>query len=178
VRQRARFRRRRGKPPVHNRYKRGPFGNPSGPRSRNLPALLSDEVVVTIDGERWEIKARGGRDPAGQQIDRCCGSISSASRSAGRIRWLIINLPPRHLKSLLDSIAFSACLLSRAQPALRQGEPAQRFQALHDLGHCRIEGGVISARALKQIRRAAVLAECQDHRSWHHDELIAVLPCA
>ena len=49
----------RGKPPVHSRFKKGQSGNPRGPRSKNLPALLVDalneKVVATIDGERREI---------------------------------------------------------------------------------------------------------------------------
>jgi hypothetical protein len=46
----------RGKPPVHSRFKKGQSGNPSGPRPKNLAALLvealNEKVVVTIDGER------------------------------------------------------------------------------------------------------------------------------
>ena len=52
----------RGKPPVRSRFKKGQSGNPRGPRSKNLPALLvealNDKVVVTTDGERREITKR------------------------------------------------------------------------------------------------------------------------
>jgi len=52
----------RGKPPVHSRFKKGQFGNPRGPRPKNLPALLVEAlnkpVTVTIDGERREITKR------------------------------------------------------------------------------------------------------------------------
>src|SRR5215471_5579863 len=42
----------RGKPPVHTRFKKGQSGNPSGPRPKNLPALLivavtEREAIVT-----------------------------------------------------------------------------------------------------------------------------------
>jgi hypothetical protein len=30
----------RCKPPVHSRFNKGQFGNPRGPRPKNLPALL------------------------------------------------------------------------------------------------------------------------------------------
>ena len=75
----------RGKPPVHSRFKKGQSGNPRGPRPKNLPALLvealNEPMVVTIDGERREITARGGRHPAGQQIGRCG---SACDQDAGR----------------------------------------------------------------------------------------------
>jgi hypothetical protein len=45
-----------GKPPVHSRFKKGPSGNPRGPRPKSLPALLvgalNEKVVATIDGQR------------------------------------------------------------------------------------------------------------------------------
>jgi hypothetical protein len=45
-----------GKPPVHSQLKKGQFGNPRGPRPKNLPGLLvealNERVVVTMDGER------------------------------------------------------------------------------------------------------------------------------
>jgi hypothetical protein len=45
------------KPPVHRRFKKGQSGNLRGPRPRILPRLLvevlSEKMVVTIDGKRW-----------------------------------------------------------------------------------------------------------------------------
>src|SRR5215470_10182217 len=55
-----------------------------------------------------------------------------AAVRAGKIRRLIINLPPRHLKSLLSSIAFPAWCLGHdpsAQILLRQLCSGSRRQA-------------------------------------------------
>ena len=45
---------RRGKPPVHSRFRKRHSGNPPGSHPKNLPALLvearEDKVVVTLDG--------------------------------------------------------------------------------------------------------------------------------
>ena len=59
---------RRGKPPVHRRFKKGQSGNP---RPKNWPALLvealNEPVVLTIEGAPRDHQARGGRDSAGNK---------------------------------------------------------------------------------------------------------------
>jgi Family of unknown function (DUF5681) len=53
----------RGEPSVRTRFKKGQSGNPRGPRSKNLPALLieavDEPVTATIGGERREITKPG-----------------------------------------------------------------------------------------------------------------------
>jgi len=59
---------RRGKPPVHRRFKKGQSGNP---RLKNWPALLvgalDEPVVLTIEGAPRDHQARGGRHSAGNK---------------------------------------------------------------------------------------------------------------
>ena len=72
----------RDKPPVHTRFKKGPSGNPRGPRPKNLPALLvealNEKVVVTIDGERREITKREA--VATQLVNKSTGADLRATK--------------------------------------------------------------------------------------------------
>jgi hypothetical protein len=84
-----------GRPPRRSRFVKGQSGNPRGrpPGAKNIKTLLTkalNELVVVTDN--------GGRRKV-------------SKREAIVTQRLIINLPSRHLKSLLVSIAFPAWCL-------------------------------------------------------------------
>jgi hypothetical protein len=51
-----------GRPPLHTRFRKGQSGNPGGRSQKKLHALLADalseQVFITIDGERRKITKR------------------------------------------------------------------------------------------------------------------------
>src|SRR6516225_8321290 len=71
-----------GRPPLHTRFKKGQSGNPHGPRSRNLPALLvaalNEPVVVTTGGERRRITKRDA--VVAQLVDKSAGADLRATK--------------------------------------------------------------------------------------------------
>src|SRR5205807_59885 len=126
------------KPPGHTRFTKGRSSNPRGrsPGAKNLKTLLSEAlnacVIVSDNGGRRKITKREAiitqlvnrsatadwraikivfdlvRDIEGQ-IEVIAAKLAAVRE--GKIRRLIINLPPRHLKSLMASIAFPAWCL-------------------------------------------------------------------
>jgi len=84
---------RRGKPPVHRRFKKGQSGNP---RLKNWPALLvealDEPVVLTIERAPRDHQARGGRHSAGNKstshsrppMAQVHGELSGARRAHQR----------------------------------------------------------------------------------------------
>ena len=72
----------RGKPPLHTRFRKGQSGNPRGPRSKNLPALLvaalDEPVVVTAGGESRRITKREA--VVAQLVDKSAGADLRATK--------------------------------------------------------------------------------------------------
>ena len=72
----------RGKPPLHTRFRKGQSGNPRGPRSKNLPALLvaalDEPVVVTTEGETRRITKREA--VVAQLVDKSAGADLRATK--------------------------------------------------------------------------------------------------
>src|SRR5215469_6510602 len=71
-----------GRPPLHTRFKKGQSGNPRGPRSKNLPALLvavlDEPVVVTTGGESRRITKREA--VVTQLVDKSAGADLRATK--------------------------------------------------------------------------------------------------
>src|SRR5215471_9204583 len=72
----------RGKPPLHTRFRKGQSGNPRGPRSKNLPALLvaalDEPVAVTTGGESRRITKREA--VVAQLVDKSAGADLRATK--------------------------------------------------------------------------------------------------
>src|SRR5215467_13210038 len=72
----------RGRPPLHTRFKKGQSGNPRGPRSKNLPALLvaalDEPVMVTAGGESRRITKREA--VVAQLVDKSTGADLRATK--------------------------------------------------------------------------------------------------
>jgi hypothetical protein len=72
----------RGRPPLHTRFKKGRSGNPRGPRSKNLPALLvaalDEPVVVATGGESRRITKREA--VVAQLVDKSAGADLRATK--------------------------------------------------------------------------------------------------
>src|SRR2546421_268980 len=109
------------KPPRHTRFTKGQSGNPRGrrPGTNNLKTLLSDalnEFVIVSEngGTRQNTKPEAICTQLNKPAASHCFlplNIGLAGVREGKIRRLIINVAPRHLKSLLASIAFPAWCL-------------------------------------------------------------------
>src|ERR1700719_1898237 len=76
---------------------------------RNLQALLSararlrlEESLGAFVREAWPVLEPGRRYVHGFHIDAICEFLTAVSE--GRIRRLIITVPPRHMKSILTSV--------------------------------------------------------------------------
>src|SRR5215469_5129494 len=71
-----------GRPPLHTRFKKGQSGNPRGPRSKNLLALLvaalNEPVVVTRGGESHWITKREA--VVAQLVDKSAGADLRATK--------------------------------------------------------------------------------------------------
>jgi len=67
---------------LHTRFKKGQSGNPRGPRSKNLPALLvaalDQPVMVTANGERRRITKREA--VVAQLVDKSAGADLRATK--------------------------------------------------------------------------------------------------
>src|SRR5215469_6700028 len=72
-----------GRPPLHTRFKKGQSGNPRGPRSKNLLALLvaalNEPVVVTTGGESRRITKREA--VVAQLVDKSAGADLRATKT-------------------------------------------------------------------------------------------------
>ena len=90
--------------------------------NREAPAGLAEaeyDALLRVDFAAFAERAFHTLYPSGQFQTNWHVTVIAARLAAvrtGRLRRLLINLPPRHLKSLLASVAFPAWVLGHEPP--------------------------------------------------------------